>query len=71
MKIEHLLTLSREADSAVDSAPLSEEDLASAKLSRFIEINQSLTALYIIIEVGRWENFQEKSLIRQAIGKKV
>ena len=48
----------------------SDDDLALLRFNQQLEINQILTALYLMIEVGRWESSQRGRFeVQQAIGK--
>ncbi|KAL9593004.1 MAG: hypothetical protein Q9179_006173 [Wetmoreana sp. 5 TL-2023] len=57
----------READRATDAPPLNEEEHGAVTLNRFIALNQALTVLYLLVEVGRWGPSHTKSTIQQAI----
>ncbi|KAL8720229.1 MAG: hypothetical protein Q9181_007944 [Wetmoreana brouardii] len=57
----------QEADQATDAPPLNEEEQGAVTLNRFIALNQALTALYLLVEVGRWGPPHTKSTIQQAI----
>lgn len=47
---------------------MKDEEMASMKFLKQIETNQVLTALYCIVEVGRWQISESKETsIRQAI----
>lgn len=58
----------RDSDMLNDTSLMKDEEIASMRFLKQIEINQALTALYCIIEVGRWQITEKKELsIRQAI----
>jgi hypothetical protein len=47
---------------------MKDEEMASMKFLKQIETNQVLTALYCVVEVGRWQISESKETsIRQAI----
>lgn len=47
---------------------MKDEEMASMRFLKQIEINQVLTALYCVVEVGRWQISESKETsIRQAI----
>ncbi|KAI4177548.1 MAG: hypothetical protein LQ348_005808 [Seirophora lacunosa] len=56
----------QEAEQASDVAA-ADEGLGSAILRRFLATNQALTALYLMVEVGRWGPSETKAKVRQAI----
>lgn len=47
---------------------MSDEEQGSVILHRFLVINQTLTALYLIVEVGRWGPRDTRTTVQQAIG---
>ena len=50
-----------------DPLPMKGEEVASRRFLKHIEMNQALTALYCIVEVGRWQIVENKeSSIRRA-----
>ena len=52
-----------------DGSPSQDEKVASWRFLRQIEVNQTLTALYLIIEAGRWQRSKgEEGPMREAIG---
>ena len=51
-----------------DSSHMTDEEITSMRFLKQIEINQALTALYCMVEVGRWQTTEKNgSSIRQAI----
>ncbi|KAL8746980.1 MAG: hypothetical protein Q9184_007669, partial [Pyrenodesmia sp. 2 TL-2023] len=57
----------QDADEAADAPPVGDEEHSSALLHRFLALNQALTVLYLIVEVGRWAPAKVKSEVRQVI----
>lgn len=52
-----------------DGSPSQDEKLASWRFLRQIEVNQTLTALYLIIETGRWQRSKgNDGSMREAVG---
>ncbi|KAL9602851.1 MAG: hypothetical protein Q9219_001546 [cf. Caloplaca sp. 3 TL-2023] len=58
----------QDAEQYADTVPLNDEEQSSVILHRFLVINQALTALFLIIEVGRWGPSERKTTIQHAIG---
>lgn len=52
-----------------DGSPSRDEKIASWRFLRQIEVNQTLTALYLIIEASRWQHSKgEDGFMRESIG---
>ena len=52
-----------------DGSPSQDEKIASSRFLRQIEVNQTLTVLYLIIEAGRWQHSKgEDGSMQEAIG---
>ncbi len=59
----------RGSENLNDSPPMKDEEIASIRFLKQIETNQALTALYCMVEIGRWQTNEYKEVsIRQAIG---
>ena len=58
----------RDSDMVNASSPMKDDEIASIRFLKQIEINQALTALYCMVEVGRWQIAMSKNpSIRHAI----
>ena len=52
-----------------DDSPSRDEKIASWRFLRQIEVNQTLTALYLIIEASRWQRSKgENEVMRNFVG---
>ena len=52
-----------------DDSPSRDEKIASWRILRQIEVNQTLTALYLIIESSRWQRSEgEDKVMRDSVG---
>lgn len=52
-----------------DISPSQDEKLASWRFLKQIEVNQTLTALYLIVETSRWQCAKgEDGSMREAVG---
>ena len=52
-----------------DDSPSRDEKIASWRFLRQIEVNQTLTALYLIIESSRWQRSEgEDKVMRDSVG---
>ena len=52
-----------------DDSPSQEEKLASWRFLKQIEVNQTLTALYLIVEASRWQwSKGEHGPMQEAVG---
>ena len=52
-----------------DDSPSRDEKIASWRFLRQIEVNQTLTALYLIIEASRWQRSKgEDEVMRNFVG---
>ena len=59
----------RDTEVSEDGSPSQDEKIASWRFLRQIEVNQTLTALYLIIEAGRWQHSKgEDGSLREAVG---
>ena len=59
----------RDAELSEDVSPSRDEKLASWRFLRQIEVNQTLTTLYFIIEASRWQHSKgEDRSMREAVG---
>ena len=59
----------RDVEISEDDSPSHEERLASWRFLKQIEVNQTLTALYFIIEASRWQRSKgEDGPMREAVG---
>lgn len=59
----------RDAEILEDGSPSQDERLASWRFLRQIEVNQTLTALYLVIEVSRWQRSKgEDGSMQEAVG---
>ncbi|KAL8992849.1 MAG: hypothetical protein Q9188_007482 [Gyalolechia gomerana] len=63
-----LLTTSRDTDQAAHAASMNGEEQSSLMLHRFLAINQALTVLYLIVEVGRCGPTETMSSVQKALG---
>ena len=62
----------RDLDRVNDPSPTTDDKMASMRFLKKIEINQALTALYCVVEIGRWQIAATKdSSIRQAMSMTV
>ena len=60
----------RDAEVLEDGSPSQDEKVASWRFLRQIEVNQTLTALYLIVEAGRWQHVKgEDESMREAVGQ--
>ncbi|KAL8895948.1 MAG: hypothetical protein Q9207_007942, partial [Kuettlingeria erythrocarpa] len=57
----------QDADEVADAPPVGDEGNNSAMLHRFLVMNQALTVLYLIVEVGRWGPDKVKGEVQQTI----
>ena len=61
---------SRDSEMLNDTSVMKDEEVASMRFLKQVEINQTLTVFYCIIEVGRWQITEKNEpSIRQAISK--
>ena len=52
-----------------DDSPSRDEKIASWRFLRQIEVNQTLTALYLIVEASRWQRSKgEDEVMRDSVG---
>lgn len=52
-----------------DDSPSRDEKIASWRFLRQIEVNQTLTALYLIIEASRWQRSKgDDEVMRDTVG---
>ena len=59
----------RDAELSEDRSPSRDEKIASWRFARQIEVNQTLTILYLIVEASRWQHLKgEDGLMREAVG---
>ena len=59
----------RDADVSEDDSASRDEKIASWRFLRQIEVNQTLTALYLIIEASRWQRSKgEDEVMRDSVG---
>lgn len=59
----------RDVEISEDGSPSQDQRLASWRFLKQIEVNQTLTALYLIIEASRWQRSKgEDGSMREAVG---
>ena len=59
----------RDVEMSEDNSSSQDEKLASWRFLRQIEVNQTLTVLYLIIEASRWQRSKgEDGSMREAVG---
>ena len=59
----------RDVELPEDGSPSQDEKLASWRFLRQIEVNQTLTVLYLIVEASRWQHSKgEDGIMREAVG---
>ncbi|KAL8921613.1 MAG: hypothetical protein Q9172_003938 [Xanthocarpia lactea] len=58
-----------EDDRATDAAPMNEADVGPITMNRYVALNQSLTTMYLMIEVARWGPADTTSTMRRVISE--
>ena len=55
----------RETEKLAEVASSQDDKVASLRILKLIEVNQTLTALYLLVEASRWQNSKPEVLERQ------
>ena len=59
----------RDAEGSADVSSSQDEKISSSRFLKQIEVNQTLTALYLLVEASRWQHSkQEDAFMREAFG---